>query len=295
MYHPSCLRKSESEHKKNELYLGDDRIHGSIPKCVVARWRDNIFEFQMYLMRNFIVTGNKFKPRTTNSNWVLIFFQQTMVTHVNIPSYPLEAFCFKSISNLLNAERLDDTYLFRKPKDLITSKDKKTKRLEQQDWVYFVWGDGGSIQPHLEKESVESFIVVLQYFKASQPLSGAPLNSIKISQVSTQRAWSAADELKQGSVGMKTIEEVLNAVEIAACWIAATIISINAGKNDWLYKRVKLIKYELDDRYKIEVIVYDGTSSMTLLLWNREAIQLCRKKADQIKEKKLKCVPNIFI
>ncbi|RYR61596.1 hypothetical protein Ahy_A04g018778 isoform C [Arachis hypogaea] len=51
-----------------------DRIHASIPKCVVARWRGNIFEFQMYVMRNFIVVSNKTKPRTTNSNWILIFF-----------------------------------------------------------------------------------------------------------------------------------------------------------------------------------------------------------------------------
>ncbi|XLS94860.1 hypothetical protein HN51_070868 [Arachis hypogaea] len=72
-----------------------DRIHASIPKSVVARWRGNIFEFQMYVMRNFIVVGNKTKPRTTNSNWILMFSQRITVTHVNNPSYPLEAFRFR--------------------------------------------------------------------------------------------------------------------------------------------------------------------------------------------------------
>ncbi|XLT60096.1 hypothetical protein HN873_052700, partial [Arachis hypogaea] len=92
------------------------------------------------------------------------------------------------------------------------------------------------IRPHLEEENVEPLIIVLQYFKTSRLLSGAPLNSIRISQLSSQGAWSAADELKQGSVAVKTIEEALNVAEVAACWIAATIISINAGKNDWFYK-----------------------------------------------------------
>ncbi|XP_020978211.1 replication protein A 70 kDa DNA-binding subunit B-like [Arachis ipaensis] len=90
----------------------------------------------------------------------------------------------------------------------------------------------------------------------------------------------------------------------AICWIATTIVSINAGKNDWFYKACKkcpkkvetstIERYECKGcghtagtasiRYKVEVIVYDGTDSMTLLLWDREAIQLCRKRADQIKE-----------
>ncbi|RYR61595.1 hypothetical protein Ahy_A04g018778 isoform A [Arachis hypogaea] len=192
---------------------------------------------------------------------------------------------------LLNAEILDDTYLFdmiaevvgkEDPRNLVTSTGKKTKRMavtikyhkaslcfqqEQQDWVYFVWGDEGSVEP---------FIVVLLLFKASwwngkitvqshfyiskihierdlkevvsfknRLLSGAPLNSIRISHLSSQETWSVADELKQGSVGVKTIEETLNDAEVAACWIAATIVSINAGKNDWFYKALESAQKKL--------------------------------------------------
>ncbi|RYR14775.1 uncharacterized protein LOC107636800 [Arachis ipaensis] len=155
-----------------------DRIHASIPKCVVARWRGNIFEFQMYVMRNFIVVGNKTKPRTTNSNWILMFFQRITVTHVNNPSYPLEAFRFRSISDLLNAERLDDTYLFdmiaevvgkEDPGDLVTSTGKETKcmavvleDLENNRIGYTLFGEMvDQIRPHLEEGSVEPLIVVL--------------------------------------------------------------------------------------------------------------------------------------
>ncbi|KAL4322196.1 hypothetical protein AHAS_Ahas14G0186300 [Arachis hypogaea] len=295
-------------------------------------------------MRNFIVVGNKIKPRTTNRNWILMFFQRTTITHVNNPSYPLEAFRFRSILDLLNAERLDDTYLFdmiaevvgkEDQRDLVTSTGKETKRmavvledLENNRIGCTLFGEMvDQIRPHLEEGSVEPLIVVLQLFKASQwngkttvqshfyiskihierdlkevvcfrnrLLSGAPLNSIRIT-----------DELKQGSVGVKTIEEALNAAEVAICWIATTIVSINAGKNDWFYKACKkcpkkvetstIERYECKGcghtagtasiRYKVEVIVYDGTDSMTLLLWDREAIQLCRKRADQIKEEEI--------
>ncbi|RYR04833.1 hypothetical protein Ahy_B06g084616 [Arachis hypogaea] len=119
---------------KKMMEFQRDRIHASISKSVVAWWWGNIFEFQMYVMRNFIVADNKSKPKTTNSNWKLILFQRTTVKHVNNPRYPLEAFRFKSISDLLNAERLDDIYLFdmiakvvekEDPMNLVTSKIRK--------------------------------------------------------------------------------------------------------------------------------------------------------------------------
>ncbi|XP_057756276.1 uncharacterized protein LOC130975502 [Arachis stenosperma] len=37
-------------------------------------------------------------------------------------------------------------------------------------------------------------------------------------------------------------------------------------------------------RFKVKVMVYDGTRSMTLLLWDRETTQLCGKAADKIME-----------
>ncbi|XLS94314.1 hypothetical protein HN51_070322 [Arachis hypogaea] len=100
---------------------------------------------------------------------------------------------------------------------------------------------------HLEEERAEPLIVVLQYFKAtrwngkisvqrnfkiskvhinpelteviqfkSKLSSPAVSNSTRISQVkvSSPNAWSALDELKHGSVAIKTIEEALNFMEV---------------------------------------------------------------------------------
>ncbi|RYR69223.1 hypothetical protein Ahy_A03g015759 [Arachis hypogaea] len=308
------VRISEVPNKYNEKEIGSiemilqdskgDRIHASIPKSVVARWKGNIFEFQMYVMSNFIVVGNKTKPKTTNSNWILMFSQRTTVTHINNPSYPLEAFHFRSISDLLNAERLDDTYLFdviaevvRKedPRDLATSTGKETKRmvvvledLENNRIECTLFGEMvDQIRPHFEEGSVEPLIVVLQYFKTSRWNGKTTVqNHFYISKIHIERdlkegAWSAADELKHGSVGVKTIEESLNVAKKVPKKVETSTIE------RYEYKGCGHTAGTASIRYKVKVIVYDGTGSMTLLLWDRKAIQLCEKRADQIKEEEI--------
>ncbi|XLR50541.1 hypothetical protein HN51_001246, partial [Arachis hypogaea] len=51
----------------------------------------------------------------------------------------------------------------------------------------------------------------------------AASNPTRISQVSSPNAWSALDELKHGSVAIKTIEEALNSMEEGPIWILGTI------------------------------------------------------------------------
>ncbi|KAL4381885.1 hypothetical protein AHAS_Ahas04G0178200 [Arachis hypogaea] len=233
-----------------------DRIHASIPKCVVARWRGNIFEFQM------------------------------------------------SISDLLNAEILDDTYLFdmiaevvgkEDPRNLVTSTGKKTKRmavvLEDLYVEPFIvvlllfkaswWNGKITVQSHfyISKIHIERDLKEVVSFK-NRLLSGAPLNSIRISHLSSQETWSVADELKQGSVGVKTIEETLNDAECPKKIKTSTIERYESKGYGHTAGTASI-------RYKVEVIVYDGTDSMTLFLWDREAIPLFEKRADQIKEEEI--------
>ncbi|RYR59738.1 hypothetical protein Ahy_A05g025686 [Arachis hypogaea] len=110
-------------------------------------------------------------------------------------------------------------------------------------------------------------------------LSVSPSSSVRISQVSSQHTWSGADEFNQGYVSVKTIEETLGLVQEGPCWISATIVAINAMNKDWFYKACR--------RFKVEVMVYDGTRSMSLLLWDRETTQLCGKRAEQVMEENL--------
>ncbi|XP_057739705.1 uncharacterized protein LOC130956718 [Arachis stenosperma] len=281
-----------------------DRIHASIPNPILKKWLGNIREFCMYVMSNFIVVDNKIKSRT--------------------------------IPELLNAEKLDNTELFdmiaevvgkEDPRELVTSKGKETRRLA----VVLEDLEGNKIGctlfretvdhllPHLEDVREEPLIVVLQYFEASRwngktsvqsnfsiskvhvdleleevlgfknrLLNIAPATTSRISQVTTQGAWSATDELNNGVIVVKTVEQTLNSKEEGTCWIVGTIVAINVGKNDWFYKSYrkcsKKVETPIGDRFKVEVMVYDGTRSISLLLWDRETTQLCGKKADQVRE-----------
>ncbi|XP_072060179.1 uncharacterized protein [Arachis hypogaea] len=267
-------------------------------------------------MSNFIVVDNKIKSRVTSVKWVLTFSHRTIVSPVENPSYSLEEFRLKTIPELLNAEKLDNTELFdmiaevvgkEDPRELVTSKGKETRRLA----VVLEDLEGNKIGctlfretvdhllPHLEDVREEPLIVVLQYFEASRwngktsvqsnfsiskvhvdleleevlgfknrLLNIAPASTSRISQVTTQGAWSATDELNNGVVVVKTVEQTLNSKEFyKSC-----------------RKCSKKVETPIGDRFKVEVMVYDGTRSISLLLWDRETTQLYGKRADQVRE-----------
>ncbi|RYR09757.1 hypothetical protein Ahy_B05g078162 [Arachis hypogaea] len=202
----------------------------------------------MYVMSNFIVVDKKEKIRTTTNRLTINFSHRTTVISVSHPSFPLEAFSFKPIPELLAAEKLDDSLLIdvigevvgkEDPREFITSKGKETKRLdvliediENKNIGCMLFGDMvDQILPYLKEERVEPLIVIAQCFKPSRwneevrvfrdrRHSGKPANSARISQVSSHGLRSGAEELRKG-----------DAIE-GPVWIVGTIISINSGKDD---------------------------------------------------------------
>ncbi|XLS91704.1 hypothetical protein HN51_067712 [Arachis hypogaea] len=364
-----------------EMVLQDSqggRIQASVPKALVRRWNDNLAEFKMYKMSNFIVVDKREKTKTTMNRWTLNFSHRTVVLLVENPTFPLQAFRLTQIPELLNADRIDDSQLVdimgevvgkEDPRELITSKGKETKRLailvEDLDNYRIgcvLFGDMvDQILPYLDDGRVEPLIVVLQFFRPSRwnektsvqshfdisklrinpdldevrdfrdrRLAATPSNLVRISQVNTNNSHSGADELKRGDVTVNTIEEALNSTQEGPLWIAGTVVAINSGKDDWFYKSCRKCpkkvetpignRYEcgkcghthgsaslrfvfrfsicfgwtmllqvtklcnLSNRFKVEVMAYDGTGSITLLLWDRETVQLCGRQAEQIKD-----------
>ncbi|RYR28492.1 hypothetical protein Ahy_B01g052630 [Arachis hypogaea] len=92
----------------------------------------------MYVMSNFIVVDKMEKFKTTTNRWIINFSNRTRVVPVVHSSYPLEAFCFQPILELLATDKLDDSILIdvigevigkEDPMEMITSKGKETKRL----------------------------------------------------------------------------------------------------------------------------------------------------------------------
>nr|XP_025702539.2 replication protein A 70 kDa DNA-binding subunit A-like [Arachis hypogaea] len=320
-------RYNEGEVGTIEVIIEDSqgtRLQVSIPKSLVSKWRGVLVQFQMYIMTNFIVVDNQ-KGNISRG---------------------------KTIRELLNVEKIDDSALFdmigevvgkEDPKELITSKGKETKRLtviledlENNRIGCTIFGEMvDQLLRHMQDGRVEPLIVVVQYFKAtrwngktsvqshfdisqlhidsnlkdvaefrSRLLGGEPSSSVRISQVPSKTAWSGVEELKQGAVSVKTIEEVLIQHEEGPAWIAASIVAINVTKDDWFYKSCrkcpKKVETPIGNRYecgkcdhthgsaalrfKVEVMVFDGTGSIRLLLWDKETSMLCGKRAEQIME-----------
>ncbi|RYR59846.1 hypothetical protein Ahy_A05g025818 isoform G [Arachis hypogaea] len=119
------------------------------------------------------------------NRWTLNFSHRTVVLLVENPTFPLQAFRLTQISELLNADRINDSQLIdimgevvgkEDPKELITSKGKETKRLailvEDLDNYRIgcvLFGDMvDQILPYLDDGRVEPLIVVLQFFRPSR-------------------------------------------------------------------------------------------------------------------------------
>ncbi|RYR02651.1 hypothetical protein Ahy_B06g081454 [Arachis hypogaea] len=228
----------------------------------------------MYVMSNFIVVDKMEKVNTTTNRWTINFSNRTRVFPIVHPSYPLEAFCFQPISEFLAADKLDDSILIdvigevvgkEDSRKMITSKGKETKRLTiliedlENNSIGCVLFEEmvDQILPHLEEERVEPLIIIAQFFRPRRRLSGKPSGSARIIQVFSHGPSSGIDELKKGDVVVKIVEDALKSTQARRTYM-----------NCW---------------YKVEVMAYDGTGSITLLKWDKENVQLCGKQANQIK------------
>ncbi|RYR59778.1 hypothetical protein Ahy_A05g025751 [Arachis hypogaea] len=297
---------NEKEVQSIEMILQDskeNRMIALIPKALVQKWSDLIVQFQMYAMNNFIAVKNTRISQTIPSQWILTFSHRTTVNHIQEPSFPLEAFRFRTIVELLNADKIHQSDLFdviaevvgkEDPRDLVTTKGKETKRmviiledLEHNKIDCILFGKMvDQILPHLEDGTVEpshfevskihinSQLKEIETFK-SRFLSDAPVTtSVRISQISSQSRWSTVDELTQGDIVVKTIEQVLNCEKKVDTPIGDRYECDKCGHT---HRSAAL-------RFKVEVMVYNGTGSISLLLWDREMVQLCGKRAEQIRD-----------
>ncbi|XP_025640561.1 uncharacterized protein [Arachis hypogaea] len=311
---------NEKEVGSIQMILQDskgDRMHAKIPRSLISKWKGSIVQFQNYQMTHFIVVANDMDTIITPSKWILCFSHRTRVIHVENPYFPLEAFYFKPIPDLLNADKANriNCILFGNMVDQILPQleDGRVEPLIVlfQYFRAIRWNGKTSIQSNFDvsqmhfdnnlKEIMEFQKRVAKYLML---LSVSPSSSVRITQVPSQHAWSGADELNQGSVFVKAIEEALGLVQEGPCWISATIVAINATNKDWFYKTCRRCpkkvessignRYECNKcghthgcaalRFKVEVMVYDSTGSISLLLWDREITQLCDKREEQVME-----------
>ncbi|MED6221230.1 hypothetical protein PIB30_052529 [Stylosanthes scabra] len=171
-----------------------------------------------------------------------------------------------------------------------------------------------SILPYLDEERVEPLIVVLHYFRATRwngdCLYGSHAGEwgagaiSRTSHVSSHTVVSAVGELSQPNAQVMKIEDVIKCTEEYKPWIATSIMDVNNGIHHWYYTHAQAVGRRWNvhqwadmsaqiekcgqsgdkprSKYKLEVMVYDGTACLNLLMWDMQVIQLCGKRADQV-------------
>ncbi|RYR68357.1 hypothetical protein Ahy_A03g014850 [Arachis hypogaea] len=115
---------------------------------------------------------------------------KTEVNHIMNPTFPLDAFVFKTIPELLTAEKIENSELFGQT----------------------------SVQIHFEisKLHINAELKDVLGFR-DMLLKGAPSNASRISQMSSQSGWFGVEEITNGSALVKTIEEALSSKEENGC------------------------------------------------------------------------------
>ncbi|XP_019238456.1 PREDICTED: uncharacterized protein LOC109218536 [Nicotiana attenuata] len=128
--------------------------------------------------------------------------------------------------------------------------------------------------------------------------------SERLTPTISQQSYSVSDELDKGIVEVKTIAQLVESMQEGPCWIVASIENLELGKG-WSYVSCKKCQKKVDKvgnifqcpnpkcknedysaliRYKLQVRVMDSTGSISLLLWDREAMFLIGKSAKELKE-----------
>ncbi|KAG5609534.1 hypothetical protein H5410_020815 [Solanum commersonii] len=161
-----------------------------------------------------------------------------------------------------------------------------------------LWGDlAFQIQSHLSGSTDEPLIVVLQLMKTHKFRGEFE----KVSQTSSQQHISISEELSTGMVSFKFIRDFLQCTEEFSYWIDVKIICLELGhrwsylacnkcitKVDPLGDKYHCVKCNAEvisviHRYQLQIHVTDKAGFISLLLWNKEVLQLIGKTAKELK------------
>ncbi|KAF3642271.1 putative late blight resistance protein -like protein R1B-16-like [Capsicum annuum] len=232
-------------------------------------------ELGLYRINNFVVTSNSKKFKDYNAQAQVDFHKNNFYRD---PSFHMDIFNLHPFDQLTIHHIIDDTELFDVVGQVVTYKGVQT----------FKQGDSNSV-----------FInIALEDDKLN---AACDSNYERLSQTNSQQCNSITDELAKGIVPFKYINDLTVCTEEASYWIAAKVVCFDLD-HGWSYMACNkcIIKVEQDGnsffcpkcnseakvvhRYRLQVRVMDETDLITLLLWNREAVQLMEKTAKELKK-----------
>ncbi|CAH9085720.1 unnamed protein product [Cuscuta epithymum] len=88
-----------------------DKVHATIRRERLGAFNERIKEGNIYILRNFVVTPNSMKYKTTNCPFNIIFNHKTTLVDHDVP-FPKNMFNFKPFFGLQNANQVNLTELF---------------------------------------------------------------------------------------------------------------------------------------------------------------------------------------
>ncbi|RYR53987.1 hypothetical protein Ahy_A06g029245 [Arachis hypogaea] len=249
-----------------ELVLQDekgDRIHVTIFKLGLKLFMNRIKEHVVYSMQNFIVKLKNGQVKTTPHKYKLNFYTKTTWAVLPIETFSFNPFKFRSFHELEKNSSTDENLLFDyigevvgkdKVKGLITRIGDETrhitlqlKDLEKRKIKCTLFRElVDEVLSHLQQDDRESFIML-----------------------KTQPQYSITDEINVGIVPVCTIEK-----------ICPKKVVQNKDRCD----NSKHVGFKVMPRYKLQVIMTDGSCCLNFLVWNKKAEQMVRKTAEKVKE-----------
>ncbi|KAH6756151.1 hypothetical protein C2S53_004412 [Perilla frutescens var. hirtella] len=116
-----------------------DRIHGIIQNTLIPTFKPLLEEGCLYGIKNFIVTQNANKYKTTENKYRIIFLKRTRVCKLFDDAFPRCVYTFKSFEVIKSMENIYDAGLFDvvgvvkemgQPENRVSSNEKQSKLIE---------------------------------------------------------------------------------------------------------------------------------------------------------------------
>ncbi|KAM3270275.1 hypothetical protein P3S67_029632 [Capsicum chacoense] len=90
----------------------EDRIHAIIGRYVMRLFKEKISELELYTTKNFVVSPNTFKFKTTKHKMRLTFTNRTIIEEINDPLFGMNIFNLGLYKHLINQVDVDEIELF---------------------------------------------------------------------------------------------------------------------------------------------------------------------------------------
>ncbi|XP_057769866.1 uncharacterized protein LOC130989781 [Salvia miltiorrhiza] len=161
-----------------------DRIEATIPKNLIATFKDQLVEGLVYGIKNFKVVHNTKKNKLTTHKYKIILCEDTKIHELFVQNFPMKRFSFKSFEevqvkdNLYNGSLFDIIGVLVHPGEVqirtsstgeqkklieLTLEDTERRRLYCTLWENYV----DDFLKLFEKENQDTNILIVQFCKTS--------------------------------------------------------------------------------------------------------------------------------